>query len=379
MLFNKFKKSLILSLITIVVSLLFWFLFYFNIPGKIGYSNVTLETIFANYDGPNYMVISKCGYDKNCIGPNFSLPQSLEYYPAHLPGYPLLINFFNNFTTGPKAMLFVTLLGSIFLTIIAFELFKTFMTEKKAFWLTIVLMFFPARLFILRQIGAPETWFMATTLASIYFFRNKKILLSAVFAALAQVFKSPGILLFIAYGIVAISELVKNKNFGQVLKKYLPYILVPLTVLGIFIFYYFQTGDFMAYFHSGDNFHLNPLPYLVFISTNNPWVNTIWLEDIIYIFLLSIFGVYKLIKKYKFDIITVYSLVFLVATLLVAHRDISRYIAPIYPLMLLAFKKPLTSKPFRIIFFILLPAIILYAINFIVGNVAPIASWAPYL
>ncbi len=377
--FSKYSKILTLVIITIASTLLFWFIFYFNIPGKIGFPNTSLETIFANYDGPNYMVISKCGYDKNCIGPNFSLPQPLEYYPAHLPGYPFLIGLFNNLTTGPKAMLIATLLGSIFLTIIVFELFKTLMSEKKAFWLTIVLMFFPARLFILRQIGAPETWFLAATLTSIYFFRDKKFVMSAIFAAIAQLFKSPGILLFISYGIIAIYELIKTKNLADIFKKYFAYILVPLTVLGIFIFYYFQTGDFWAYFHSGDNFHLNKLPYLVFISNNKPWVNTIWLEDVVYIFFLSIYGVYRLLKKYKFDIVAIYPLVFVMATLLVAHRDISRYIAPIYPLMLIAFKKPLTDKSFKIIFVILLPAIILYAINFIIGNVAPIASWASYL
>lgn len=378
MLLKTYSQQIKLIFITFLSSLLFWLLFYYNIPGKIGFNPVSLETVFANYDGPNYMVISKCGYDKNCIGPNFSLPQPLEYYPAHLPGYPFLIGFLNNFTTGPKAMLLATLLGSIFLTIIAFELFKTFTSSKKAFWLTLVLMFFPARLFVLRQVGAPETWFLASTLASIYLFRDKKILLSAIFAAIAQLFKSPGILLFAAYGIIAISELVKGKKFTQVFKKYLPYALVPLTVLAIFTFYYLETGDFLAYFHSGDNFHLNLLPYLVFISTKS-WINTIWLEDIIYIYLLAIYGVYRLIKRYKFDIIAIYPLVFTLATLLVAHRDISRYIAPIYPLMLIAYKKPINAKAIKFILIILIPAIVLYAINYVAGNTAPISSWAPYL
>jgi hypothetical protein len=153
---------------------------------------------------------------------------------------------------------------------------------------------------------------------------------------------------------------------------------MPLTVLGIFYFYKLETGDFWAYFHSGDNFHLNKLPYLVFISTKS-WINTIWLEDVVYIYLLALYGVYRLIKKYKFDIITIYPVVFTFATLLVAHRDISRYIAPVYPFLFLAYKKPLTKTSFKIVFLLLLPAIVLYAINFVVGNVAPIANWAPYL
>jgi Gpi18-like mannosyltransferase len=378
MYFTKYKPHFKLIVLSILSSLLLWFIFYLNIPGKIGFNNVSLETVFANYDGPNYMVIAKCGYNKDCIGPNFSLPLSLEYYPAHFPGYPILIKFFNNFTTGPKAMLFSTLLGSIFLSLIIYEFLKLFIKEKKAYWLTILLLFFPARLFVLRVVGAPETWFLASILTSIYFFKKDKIWLSAIFVAIAQAFKSPAILLLASYGIMAIYEWTKGKMFLTVVKKYYPYLLVPVTILVIFYLYYLQTGNFLAYFQSGDNFHLNVFPYSVFIS-NKSWINTIWLEDIIYIFLIAIYGVYRLIKKYKFDIIAIFPLVFTIATLLVAHRDISRYIAPVYPFLFLTFSQFLTKKSIKIIFFILLPAIVLYAINFICGNVAPISDWTNYL
>jgi hypothetical protein len=378
MYFTKYKSHFKLLALTILSSLFFWLIFYFNLPSKIGFGNVSLETVFSNYDGPNYMVISKCGYIKDCIGPNFSLPQPLEYYPAHFPGYPLLIKFFNNFTTGPKAMLFSTLLGSIFLSLILFEFLKLFIKEKKAFWLTVLFLFFPARFFVLRSVGAPETWFLASIIASIFFFKKDKIWLSAIFAALAQTFKTPAVLLVLSYAIIAVYELVKTKKLLPVVKKYYPYLLTPITILGIFYLYYLQTGNLLAYFQSGDNFHLNYLPYLVFISTKS-WINTIWLEDIIYIFLIAIYGVYRLLKKYKFDIVAIFPLVFLVATLLVAHRDISRYISPVYPFLLLAFQKFLNKKSIKIIFLILLPAIILYGINFVCGNVAPISDWTNYL
>lgn len=344
----------------------------------LGFGKTNFETIFANYDGPNYLVITKCGYVKDCISHNFSLPLPLEYYPAHLPGYPLIIKFFELFTTGPKAMLFSTLLGSIFLTLICFSLFKLYFKEKTAFWLSALFIFFPARFFILRQVGAPETWFLATTLCSIYLFKNKKFLLAALFAATAQSIKSPGIILFAAYMIVAVHELISTKKIVPVLKKYSAFLLVPITVLAVFFVYFLQTGDWFAYFHSGDNFHLNYLPFTVFISTK-AWIDSIWLEDIIYIYLIAIYGIYRLFKKYKFDIITIYPALFTFAALLVAHRDISRYIAPVYPFLVLAFGKFLTKKPLKIIFLILIPAIVLYAINFVAGNTAPIADWTPYL
>jgi len=366
--FTKLNRHFTLSALTILFSVIFWFLFYFNVPGKIGFNNVSLETVFFNYDGPNYMIIAKCGYNKDCIGPNFSLPQPLEYYPAHLPGYPILINFVSNFISTPKAMLLVTLSGSVFLSLILFEFLKLFTKEKRAFWLSLLFIFFPARLFVLRQIGAPETWFLASIIASIFYFKKSKYLIAAIFAALAQSLKSPGIILFAAYGIMAIYELIKSKDFATVFKKYFFFILTPITVFAIFNLYRLQIGDFFAYFNSGDNFHLNKLPYLVFI----------WLEEIIYIYLIAIYGVFLLFKKYKFDIISVFPALFTLATLLVAHRDISRYIAPVYPFLLLAFAKTLNKKSLKIVFLILIPAIILYAINFVSGNVAPITNWAPF-
>lgn len=367
--FTKYSKYFVLLLISTLVSLIFWFGFYSNLPGRLGFPSTTLETIFANYDGPNYMVVSKCGYDKKCIASHFSLPLPLEYYPAHLPGFPLLIRYFSFYTTTPKAMLIASLLGSIFLTLVSFNFFKLFIKEKFAYYLAIFFIFFPARILTLRLVGAPETWFIAFTLLSVIFFKKNNYWLSSVFAALALTLKSPGILLFAAYALL----FIKNKNY-----KYLPYLLIPFTGLVIFYVYYLQTGDFLAYFHSGDNIHLNLLPYLVFIS-NHTWINTIWLEDVIYIYLIAFYGLTRLYKKFKLDIIFLFPLIYSLAAVFVAHRDISRYIAPAYPFFILAFSRFLTRKNVKTIFILLLPAIILYAVNFLVGNTAPIADWTPYL
>lgn len=372
---NRFSPVFLLLTITFVSTFLVWFGFYKNFPQKLGFPSTTLETVFANYDGPNYMVVAKCLYDKDCIAKNFSLPQPLEYYPAHLPGFPLLIRYFSLFTNTPKGMLLATLFGSLFFSVVSFYFYKLFFKEKTAFWLAFLTIFFPARLFVLRLVGAPETWFLSFTLLSIIFFKKKNLLISAIFAALSQLLKSPGILLFVAYFIIAVLDYLKTKKFNY---RYLFYLLVPFTATGIFYYYYLQTGDFLAYFHSGDNIHLTPFPYQVFVSTR-AWINTIWLEDVIYVFALCFFAVAKLWKKYKLDILFIFPLIFTIASVLVAHRDISRYMIPVYPFVFLAFGKKIASFKVRLIFFLLIPAVILYAINFIIGNIAPITTWAPYL
>ncbi len=366
---------MLLLLITFLSSALIWFTFYKNIPQILGFPSVTLETVFANYDGPNYMIIAKCGYDKDCISKNFSLPLPLEYYPAHLPGFPLLIKYFSFYTTTPKGMLLATLFGSLLFTLTSYYFYKLFFRPKLAFWITFISIFFPARLFVLRLVGAPETWFLSFILLSIIFFKKKKFLVSAVFAAFSQIIKSPGILLFFAYFIIATLDYLKTKKINYL---YLFYLLIPASALVIFYSYYLQTGDFLAYFHSGDNIHLAPFPYQVFVSTR-AWINTIWLEDVIYIFAISFLALSRLWKKYKIDILFLFPLIYTLATIMVAHRDISRYLSPVYPFIFLAFGKKFISSKTILVFFILIPAVILYSINFLIGNVAPITNWAPYL
>lgn len=374
--FTKFQHLFLLLGITLFSTLLFWSAFYFNLPGKIGLGNVSMETIWANYDGPNYLAISKCGYYPQCLRTNFALPMPLEYYPAHFPGFPFLINIFNQFFAGPQAMIFVTLLSSLFLTAISYLFFNLYFSVAKSFILSLILLFFPARLFVLRLIGSPEPLFLASILASIYFFKNKKYFISAIFVALTQSLKSPGIILFFAFGLHWLTTFIKTKQLN--FAKYFWYLLAPLSILAIFYLYYLQTGDFWAYFHSGDNIHLSLIPYSVFMS-HNVWVDTVWLEDVIYIFGLAFVALFSLHHRFKYSIVFLFPLLFTIASVFVGHRDISRYIAPVYPFIILALGKYLTKKRIIFVFILLLPAVILYSLNFVSGNFAPIANWAPYL
>ncbi|EKE15482.1 MAG: hypothetical protein ACD_12C00002G0001, partial [uncultured bacterium] len=139
-------------------------------------------------------------------------------------------------------------------------------------------------------------------------------------------------------------------------------VLIPLGLLGVFGLYAKQYGDFFAYFHSGDNIHLT-FPFAVFNFQKN-WVGTAWLEEIIFYYFIYGLAVITL-KDSKYRSFFYFSLVFFMATLFVQHRDISRYSLPLWPLALIAFEKFFTSKKFLIIFIILLPAIFLFAWNFL--------------
>jgi hypothetical protein len=392
----KLKKDiLILTLAVFLATFLVWLPFFFGFGGGV-------TTIFKNFDGPNYLVIAKSWYDKSFIASHFSLPIPLEYYPAHLPAYPLTIAFLDFVLPGPWAMLAATLSATWLATVAFYLLLFKFKLSENPLWLSLVFLVFPARWVVVKAVGSPEPLFLFALLASFFFFKSafdkaennlfskKKIvwldlLLAGVFGALAQATKSPGILLFIGYGVFLFFNLIEHPlkkgfflNFYQQLfKPVLPLLFIPLAALATFIFYQVRTGDFFAYFHSGDNLHLFFPPYQGF-SADRSWLGDFWREDLVWQYLWGALAVVFLFKRKLYDL-TSFAGVFFGATLFVAHRDLARYSLPLVPFALIAFDKFVQKKEFKIALLIILPAIYLFAINFIAGNTAPVADWTPYL
>ena len=117
-------------------------------------------------------------------------------------------------------------------------------------------------------------------------------------------------------------------------------------------------------------------------TTHNPgiqqmtyqyWVGDIWLEDIVYIFMLGLLGGLLLLKQGLYPL-AFFVLTFLTASMFIAHRDISRYTLPVIPFILIAFEKILVSKEFKIVLIILSLVFYLYSQNYIINNVAPVPN-----
>lgn len=382
----KIKKDLIiLAIATLLATFAIW------LPFLLGY-NGGMTTVFKNYDGPNYVVIAKTWYRQSVVASQFSLPIPLEYYPAHLPGYPLTIAFLDLVLPGPWAMLVSTLVFTLLATITFYLLLYKFKLSQNPLWLSLVFLVLPARWVAVKAVGSPEPLFIFAILASMYFFKSafdtvdnnliskKKIIaldlgLAAVFGAIAQITKSPGILLFVGYCLFLLHKFIKEPL--KTVARGFSLALIPLSALAVFVFYKLQTGDFWAYFNSGDNFHLFFPPYQAFSQTRT-WLGDFWREDMIWQYLLGALAVILLIKQKLYDLAS-FAGVFFAATLFVAHRDLARYSLPLVPFALIAFDKFIQKKEFKIALLIILPAIYYYAINFISGNTAPIADWTPYL
>lgn len=383
---NKTLKDISLIIFsTLIITLLIWLphLLRLNFYG-LNFSE-GFNTIYRNFDGIEYIVIAKSLYQQQIIA---SLPQDLPhtYYASHFPLYSMLMVIFAPIFGFLKSMLFISVLSTIASAIAFYYLVRDFKITKDPLFLSLVFLVLPARWLIVHSVGSSEPTFIFFTIMAIYYFLKFEtnnnfldITLSGLFGLLAQLTRPPGILLFIAFGIY-----ILWKNYSDELGKfitqtfkssisYFPLILIPAGLLSIFYLYQVTYNDFFAYFHSGDNIHLTFPPFQVF-NINEYWVGSIWLEDIIYIYILGLLAGIMLLKNHLLRPVGIYVLVYVGASLFVAHRDISRYVLPIFPFALIAFEKVTTSKEFKIVLVILALGIYLYAQNFIIANSAPIPN-----
>lgn len=336
-------------------------------------TNTGIDTVIANFDGPYYIVVSKTFYDKTAIRRLFSFPLPLEYYPAHFPLFPFLIRLVSPILGSGPGMLFLTLAGTILATIAAYELFLQEGLAKLSLPATLTFLILPARWLVVHTVGSPEPWFIFFILLSLLSFSRKKYLFAAVAGSLATLTKSPGVLLFVAFFLkISFDFIIKKQKISL---KTFSLFLIPTTLFCLFLFYYLRTGDFLAYFHSGDNIHLQLLPFQVF-NSHQAWVGSFWLEDVVYVYLLAGLGLALLLSK-RSDLLCWFYGTFLASLIFVSHRDISRYSLPLAPLAILAFSPILKDKKVRLLMIVVFVPAYLYSINFISQNIVPISNWSP--
>lgn len=323
---------------------------------------IGMQKVYENFDGLYYVVIARSWYDKEFIGKNFAFPLPLEYYPAHFPLYPALIRLLG-FVGYPNAMLAVNLIATVAAALAIYRIFAEFKWGNPL-WVSLVWLFFWPRMWAVRSVGSPETLFILWVILSLYFFQKKKYFWSGIMGALAVLTKSPGILLFPAF--------VLASKFD---KKIWPTLLIPAALVAVFGFYYLRTGDFLAYFHSGDNIHLQLLPFGVFDS-KQPWVGNWWLEDVLWIYLIGAIGVVRAFRKSA--VWGWFGAVFYTVIVFVSHRDIARYSLPIVPVVLVGLAEILEKKEVRWALALMLIPLYFYSLNFITHNAATISDWTPF-
>ena len=154
------------------------------------------------------------------------------------------------------------------------------------------------------------------------------------------------------------------------------------TVVVLFLFYFYKQvyGKFFIFFEAQRVNNLSTsLPFSQF-NLNATWIKSIWLEDLIFYFFLMFLLTVKLYFEKKehlaFSYFTAFYTLFLT---IIPQRDITRFSFPLSPLFFYVFSAFFEQKYVRIAFYLLLPAIYFYTLNFILGNQAPVSDWSFFL
>src|SRR3972149_8796464 len=127
-----------------------------------------MQTIYQNYDGPYYVAIAKSWYDQEIIRNSYSFPLPLQYYPAHFPLYPSLINLISLINLNHlQAMLLINLLATVVGSVGVFKIFEK-MKWGDPLWASLAWLFIWPRMWAIRSVGSPETLFILFTVLSLY-------------------------------------------------------------------------------------------------------------------------------------------------------------------------------------------------------------------
>lgn len=377
-LYTKIPPYAIITVVTVISTFVLWipFIFHFQSINGVHIETPNFQTILKHYDGPLYIIPAKTLY--NAHDPLFEthpIGLSTHYFAAHFPLYPLFIRLLAPFIGYLKSMLMVTMIFSVaFFNFFYYFLKKLRITEHPLI-LTFILLFLTPRFLVVRSVGSPEPLFLFTLIASLFFFIRRQYFYAGILGGVATITKTPGILLFAGYTLWFVEQCMKTRKIEI---RWTWILLIPGGLLLVFLLYWRQYGDFFAYFNSGDNIHLIFPPFSVFNFQKN-WVGTAWLEEIIFLYFFYLIGLCTLHQNKMMRPVFYFMLVFFIATILVQHRDISRYSLPMLPFVAMAYEKFFTSRKFLFALVILIPAIYLYVWNFMLYNNAPITDWRPFL
>lgn len=344
---------------------IFYGYYFFFHPSK-------LEYVYKSWDGPSYTLTALSLYNPQIAHDNnYILSPDIKpdwtWLPAHFPLYPWLIRAFSGLGYF-QAMLLISQFFSLATFIAFYELVRRLKLSQSPLPLTLLMMLLPPRWFLVSHIGATEQIFLFFMLLMLLFWHGKRHVPAAIFGALAQLVRPQGILLFVAVALYALYELVSQRaKVVTLVKAYLPYLLIPLTLLGVFTYFYVRTGDFFAFFDSIRLFqHSQLIPFTVF-TYPAPNVETFWQEINAVNYVGYLAAIFVLFQRRLFRL-GLLGLIFFLPLPFLRHSDISRYALPLMPLAFIAFEDILSRRGFVWAAYLMSPAIMAYAANFITFN-----------
>lgn len=330
-----------------------------------------LMSVYKAWDGPSYVLAAISLYqpqiasDNNFIN-SVAITPEFTFLPAHFPLYPLLIRAFS-FLGYFRASVLISLLFSLFCYFAFYQLLQD-LKIKQALWVVLPFIFIPPRWFIVSHTGSSEPIFIFFLLMSLRYFLNHRFVSSASLAALAQLVRPQGALLGLGFLLVAIYQLIKTRDLKKIISTYYPYLLIPVALVLVFTFYYFQTGNFWAFFDAISIFHHFRLELFPVFKWPGENVETFWQEVNVFNYVFYLAAILSLLKNVKLRAFGLIAIPFFLPLIFLQHSDISRYGLPLVPFAYLALAPYLLSPVFTLATLLTSPAVFRYAATFISLN-----------
>lgn len=330
-----------------------------------------LDIVYKNWDGPSYIIAAISLYRPEiAVEHNFIQSADIRpdwtFLPAHFPLFPVAIKLFSSLGYF-QSMLYISVVFSFLSLIALYELLVATKVTKYPLLVSIPFILLSPRWFAVSHVGNSESMFMFFSIMMLIFLHKREHLKSAVFASLAVATRPWGVFYGLALLFVATTDLLRTKNLGKVVSTYYPYLLMPLTVLLVFVFYKLQTGNFLAFFEAiALTRNLQSIPFNSF-RFPAPNIETFWQEVNAYDYILYLGGILMLFRK-NLKVIGVLGLFYFIPLIFLSHSDISRYAIPLLPFVYLGYSEIIEKKEFTLATLLMSPAVILYAINFLDHN-----------
>jgi len=264
-------------------------------------------------------------------------------------------------------MLLISLGFTLAAYLALYELIRSLRVTKHPLLVTLPFIFLSPRWFTVSHVGNSESALVFFLILFLLYFQKKNHRTAAIFLALAQVTRPHAIFFALGVALVALIDLIRSRNLKSTFRTYLPYLLIPISILAVFTFYYFQTGNFWAFFEAislTKNLQAIPFATFTFPSAN---IETFWQEINAVDYVLYLAAALTMFRK-KFWQFGVIALTFFVPLIFLHHTDISRYAIPLLPFAFIAYSEMLEKREFTLATLLMSPAIYLYAINFMDHN-----------
>jgi len=329
-----------------------------------------MQQIFANWDGPNYVLNAITLYDPTEIAKRAFLARPDEYYAAHFPLYSIIIRMLASFVGYFWSAIFVQLLSGILLNVLFYYWVRPH--TKHPVWLTLAFTIFPPRYLILRAVIAPELLLVACVIGALYFWQKDKLVLSGIVALIAVLIKFQALVFVPVYILVLFEKWWKERALRH---DYFVAPFVPiLGYIAIAMFYQMRFGDWNVYFLAQKLVGMSSsIPFGMF-NYAEKWVSTGWMESTALYLIAMIILLMKLAKGFP-RVYFWFTFCYLGMLSIIPQVDIMRLAMPVAPLFFLAFHEGLSTNYFRYGLIASIPVLYLHAINFIMTNQAPIADW----